>query len=101
MEHIPLTVEISIQSLNLSSIFSDAGTSLLYRYDWRLGYPTVIGETGDCAKNLVSFLETLRMNNNAELCRKSCDELLMNEYKIYREPGSVQFGVILNSSFSR
>ena len=41
------------------------------------------------------------MNNNAELCRKSCDELLMNEYKIYREPGSVQFGVILNSSFSR
>lgn len=44
MEHIPLTVEISIQILNLSTIFSDAGTSLLYRYDWRLGYPTVIGE---------------------------------------------------------
>ena len=41
------------------------------------------------------------MNNNAELPLKSCDELLMNEYEIYRERGSVQFGIILSSSFSR
>ena len=27
--------------------------------------------------------------------------LLMNEYEIYRQRGSVQFGVILSSSFSR
>ena len=27
--------------------------------------------------------------------------LLMNEYEIYRKRGSVQFGVILSSSFSR
>ena len=62
----------------------------------------LLEKTGDSAKNLVLFLGTLRMNNNnAELRRKSCDELLMNEYKIYRGPGSVQFGVILSSSFSR
>ena len=62
----------------------------------------LLEKTGDCAKNLVLFLGTLRMNdNNAELRRKSCDELLMNEYKIYCERGSVQFGVILSSSFSR
>ena len=61
----------------------------------------LLEKTGDCAKNLVLFLGTLRMNNNAELHLKSCDELLMNEYEIYRERGSVQFGVILSSSFSR
>ena len=63
-------------------------------------------KTGDCAKNLVLFLGTLRMNNNAELRLESCDELPVNEYKIYRERGLVQFplvqfGVILSSSFSR
>lgn len=66
----------------------------------------LLEKTGDCAKNLVLFLGTLRMNNNAELRLESCDELLVNEYKIYRERGLVQFplvqfGVILSSSFLR
>ena len=94
-------MEISIQILNLSAIFSDVGTSLLYRYDWGLGYLLLLEKTGDCAKNLVLFLGTLRMNNNAELRLESCDEMLVNEYKIHRERGLVQFGVILSSSFLR
>ena len=49
----------------------------------------LLEKTGDCAKNLVLFLEALHMNNDANLRLKSCDELLMNEYKIYRERGSV------------
>ena len=61
----------------------------------------LLEKTGDCAKNLVLFLGTLRMNNNAELRLESCDELLVNEYKIHRERGLVQFGVILSSSFLR
>ena len=61
----------------------------------------LLEKTGDCAKNLVLFLGTLRMNNNAELRLESCDELLVNECKIHRERGLVQFGVILSSSFLR
>ena len=61
----------------------------------------LLEKAGDRAKNLVLFLGTLRMNNNAELRLESCDELLVNEYKIYRERGLVQFGVILSSSFLR
>ena len=61
----------------------------------------LLEKTSDCAKNLVLFLETLRINNNAQLRLESCDELLVNEYKIYRERGLVQFGVILSSSFLR
>ena len=40
----------------------------------------LLEKTGDCAKNLVLFLGTLRMNNNAELRLESCDELLVNEF---------------------
>ena len=61
----------------------------------------LLEKAGDRAKNLVLFLGTLRMNNNAELRLESCDELFVNEYKIYRERGLVQFGVILSSSFLR
>ena len=41
------------------------------------------------------------MNNTEEPRLKSCDELLMNEYKIHRERGLVEFRVILSSSFLR